>query len=105
MKRMATLCVLVMTLVSLSVSACASSTAARPPVVPTATHVPTATSTPVPPPVNAYLGAGGTVYALDGRTGARLWTYDAHNLVGNLALPSSSPPPRRTTHGIRPCTR
>jgi len=88
MKRAGMVCVLIMALISLAVSACASSTASRPSApAPAATHAPTATPTPPPPPpVNAYLGVGGTVYALDGRTGARLWTYDAHNNAGNLEL-------------------
>lgn len=91
MKRTGMVCVLIMTLISLALSACATSTASRPPAqAPTATHAPTATPTPAPLPANAYLGVGGTVYALDGRTGAHLWTYDAHNLVGNLEVSGNS---------------
>lgn len=86
--RFRTLALAALALSSLLASACASSTASRSSApAPTATHAPTATPTPVPPPVNAYLGAGDTVYALDGRTGARLWTYDTglHSGEGSIA--------------------
>lgn len=79
--RFRTLAHAALALSSLLASACASSTSSRPPATaPTATHAPTAT--PVPPPVNAYLGVGSSLYALDGRTGARLWTYDATQQPG-----------------------
>jgi outer membrane protein assembly factor BamB len=85
MKRTGMVCVLVLALISLALSACASSTVSRPSApAPAATHASTATPTPVPPPpVNAYLGAGDTVYALDGRTGARLWIYDTGQHTGS----------------------
>src|SRR5262245_15940886 len=91
MKRMmalskAVLAALVAALV-LVLAACGTSTAtgAAPP---TATAIPTQTPTPTPTPaaVTVYLGAGDVVYALDGRTGARRWTYDTgqHSNMGGV---------------------
>ena len=82
--RFRTLALAALALSALVASACASSTVSRPTATaPTATHASTATPTPIPPPVNAYLGAGDTVYALDGHTGARLWTYDTGQHTGS----------------------
>src|SRR5262249_436956 len=54
----------------------------------TATAIPTQTPRPTPTPaaVTVYVGAGDVVYALDGRTGARRWSYDTghHSTMGGV---------------------
>jgi glucose dehydrogenase len=80
MRRTVMKCVLSCTMLAsalLSLVACATSTAQK--STPAATASPTETATPTASPgtgVHVYLGVGATLVALDGRTGAKLWTYD-----------------------------